>query len=132
MKTGINETNDMHETVLLENPDKKARKSSNSLLDDEDLEVSSNRYNEEKEDLELFQEKTTKKPCWKMMKVDKLFNMLKFVAMGQHNTKFYRNKNSRYSSIFGGLLSLLLYFFIACMTMYSLYDLFTNSTYSMT
>ncbi len=31
----------MHETVLLEEPEKKVRKSSNSLLDNEDLEVSS-------------------------------------------------------------------------------------------
>jgi len=36
----------MHETVLLEDPEKKLRKSSNSLLDDEDLEVSSNHDNE--------------------------------------------------------------------------------------
>ena len=64
--------------------------------------------------------------------VYKLFNMLKFIAMGQYNTKFYRNKNSKYSSIVGGLLSFFLYLFISCVTVISLWDLFTNTAYSMT
>jgi hypothetical protein len=40
---------------------------------------------------------------------NKILSILKFIAMGQHSTKFYRNKNSKYSSIFGGLISLVLY-----------------------
>jgi hypothetical protein len=52
--------------------------------------------------------------------------------MGQHQTKFYRNKNSRYSSIFGGLLSLFVYLFIFLMMASSIIDLFNNKFYSMT
>jgi hypothetical protein len=42
MNTGVNETNDMNETVSLEDPEKRTRISTSSLLDDEDLIVSSN------------------------------------------------------------------------------------------
>ena len=52
--------------------------------------------------------------------------------MGQHATKFYRNKNSNYSSVVGGMLSLVLYCVIFFMILYSFWDLFAHPNYNMT
>ena len=132
MKSGVNETTNTNETVLLGDPKRRTRSRTTSIQDDEDHIVSSHPYNGESDDQQEFQEKATKEAWWKTIGVDKVFKMLKFVAMGQHNTKFYRNKSSRYSSAFGGLISLLLYVFIAIMIVYLFLDLFTYSTKSMT
>ncbi len=51
--------------------------------------------------------------------------------MGQHDTKFYLNKNSKYSSIVGGILSLVLYIVISFLILYSFWEFFTNITYNM-
>lgn len=50
MKSGVNETTDMHESVLLEDPKRRARSRTTSIQDDEDLIVSSHPYKGESDD----------------------------------------------------------------------------------
>ena len=82
----------------------------------ETLDVSNNLIATEFDNEKDFQDYSTKEDkedsCCRTLNLNKAVNFLKFIAMGQHATKFYRNKNSRYSSVVGGLLSFVLYIVI--------------------
>jgi hypothetical protein len=64
--------------------------------------------------------------------LSKIVFLLKFFSIGKYNTKFYRNRESKYSSFFGGVLSLILYIFLFFMILLSLKGLFSNDDYTMT
>ena len=58
--------------------------------------------------------------------------VLKFWSFGQYITKFYRKKKARYSSLCGGLISILLCVFIFMMIFASFWNLFRNNDFTMT
>lgn len=74
--------------------------------------------NPDQEDDDEVIDNETKDSWFKTVILNKVVSILKFIAMGQHATKFYRNKNSKYSSIIGGLLSLVLYIVFTFLVMH--------------
>jgi hypothetical protein len=124
----------MSETVMSQEPTYILRKGTgtNTSFDDNENLIDSG--NSENDDDDIKDKKYSNKDSWCKAPViiNKILSILKFIAMGQHSTKFYRNKNSKYSSIFGGLLSLVLYIAMLFLILYSLWDLYANKTYIMT